>query len=72
MKEFLIAADVKVKALTCEQYIMFRGTVDVTPKNKDFKPFSVYGTWLYKPDTGYWYCNGRSFSPEILGIKEVL
>ncbi len=71
MKEVLISGGVKKKALTCEGYIMFNGTVDIIPKNTDFKPFSLFGTWLYKPDTGCWYCNGRSFTKDVVDIKEV-
>ena len=72
MKEVLISAGIKKKALDCEGYIMFIGQVDVTPKNKDITPFALFGTWLYRPDTQCWYCNGRSFTKDIVDIKEVL
>ena len=71
MKDFfyLNAGGFKNRAYQCEGYIMFRGQVNVTPKNKDLKPFVVFGTWLYKPEYKLWYCNGRSYMPDILDIK---
>lgn len=57
------------RACQCEGYIMFRGQVNVTPKNTDFKPFCLFGTWLYKPEYNCWYCNGKSFMPDILDIE---
>lgn len=57
--------------LTCEGYKMFEGTATVTPKNPAFEPFKISGTCLYRPDTNCWYCNGRSFSADIVsGIRE--
>lgn len=63
--------------LTCDGYKMFYGTVRVTPTTlpdgKRWKePFDLTGTWLYRPDTRYWYCqpdDGKvvhSFSPSLL------
>lgn len=58
--------------LTCEGYKMFKGTMRVEPKSVCFPREDVYGTWLYKPDTDYWYCNGRSYSPRIVTLVEDL
>lgn len=40
---------------------MFYGAATVTPKNPNFKPFELVGTWLYKPDCDCWYCAGHSY-----------
>lgn len=47
--------------LECEGFKMFHGTVKITPvllpNGKRWKePFDLEGVWLYRPDTGYWYC----------------
>lgn len=52
--------------LICEGYKMFKGQATIKPKNANLKPFSEYGTWLYKPDTKCWYVNGMSFADEIV------
>ena len=40
--------------LKCDGYKMFKGTVTVTPVNGK-PPYDITGTWLYRPDTEYWY-----------------
>lgn len=52
--------------LTCEGYKMFKGSAVVTPKDPRFPQITVVGTWLYKPDTGCWYCAGGSFMESIV------
>jgi hypothetical protein len=52
--------------LECEGYKMLKGIGYVKPKSAKIIPFQVYGTWLYKPDTKCWYCDGHSFSEEIV------
>ena len=52
--------------LCCEGYKMFQGSALVTPKNNTIVPFRMVGTWLYKPDTNYWYVNGHSFCKSIV------
>jgi hypothetical protein len=54
--------------LKSEGFKMFRGVMRITPKTNMFKPFEVYGTWLYRPDTGCWYCDGQSFTEDIVMI----
>lgn len=55
-------------------YKAFRGTMRVTPVNSSFKPFSVEGDFLYKPEYDCWYCNpkgggfSRSFTSDICEI----
>ena len=45
--------------LQCEGYKMFRGRMTVTPGPKATRgPYQLRGTFLYKPDIGYWYVNG--------------
>lgn len=56
--------------LQAEGYKMFRGTIKVTPKNTNIKPFELTGTWLYKSYTECWYGNGRSFPKDIVTIVE--
>ena len=48
-----------------EGYKAFRGTMNITPANPAFPPFTMDGDWLYKPDTGCWYCQGQSFPDSI-------
>jgi hypothetical protein len=45
---------------------MFKGQATVKPKCENARPFSVNGTWLYRPDTDCWYVNGMSFSKDIV------
>jgi hypothetical protein len=59
-----------MKILKCEGFIMFDGSAIVTPKTDKVKPFILTGTWLYRPDNEAWYCQGRSFSKEIVSIIE--
>lgn len=52
--------------LECEGYKMFRGAATIVPKCAAVEPFTLAGTWLYKPDTDCWYCGGRSFGADIV------
>ena len=56
--------------LKSEGYMMFRGTATIQPVNG--KPmYQMTGDWLYKPEYGCWFVNGRSFPKEIVvDIKE--
>lgn len=59
--------------LKCEGYKMCIGTAYIKPKSAKILPFEVHGTWLYRPDTKCWYCNGSSFAEDIvISIKEDL
>lgn len=65
--------------LKCDGYMMFHGTVKVTPANNR-PPFDLTGTWLFKPAwsfgtdelEGCWYCKkddggfAESYPPDIL------
>lgn len=53
-----------------EGYKAFRGTMKIVPKNPKFEPMKIRTDWLYNPNTGYWYGDGRSFLPEICKIVE--
>lgn len=59
--------------LKCEGYKMFKGSATITPLNSAIPKFTITGTWLFKPDTGCWYCGGRSFPEKIVSdfIEEV-
>lgn len=63
--------------MSCDGYIMFMGSVKVTPVIRPDgtrwrEPFFLTGTWLYRPDTKCWYCKPidggwtESWTPEIL------
>ena len=52
--------------LKCEGYKMFLGRADIVPKNPKFSPYSIHGTWLYKPEYDCWYVNGESFPASIV------
>ncbi|MBQ5317489.1 MAG: hypothetical protein J6K17_00145 [Oscillospiraceae bacterium] len=51
-----------------EGYKAFHGVMKVKPKSNEIEPFELTGDWLYKPDTGCWYGNGRSFVEEICEV----
>ncbi len=56
--------------LKCEGYKMFKGSATIKPVTK-MQPFTVTGTWLYKPEYDCWYCNGSSYPAKIVtDIKE--
>lgn len=50
--------------LKCEGYMMFRGKGTIVPVNKE--PYTITGTWLYKPEWNCWYVGGRSYPAEIV------
>jgi len=63
--------------LKCDGYMMFHGTVKVTPVLRPDgtrwkEPFDLTGTWLFKPDMECWYCHEdesgwtSSWTPDIL------
>lgn len=52
-----------------EGYKAFRGNMIVTPKNPLYPPFTMYGDWLYKPDTDCWYGCGSSYCAAICTPK---
>lgn len=56
--------------LMCEGYKMFFGTCRITPKCDTIAPYDERGTWLYRPDYDCWYCNGNSYSAEIVTVVE--
>lgn len=53
-----------------EGYKAFRGTMEITPKDSRFPSVRITGDWLYKPDTGCWYCKGSSYCDEICRVVE--
>lgn len=55
--------------LKSEGYKMFVGVMKITPKDAVWSRH-IHGTWLYKPDTDCWYCNGSSFPAECCEIEE--
>ena len=49
-----------------EGYKAFHGTMKITPvASSGMKPFEIEADWLYKPEHGCWYGDGRSFPEEI-------
>lgn len=59
------------KIISVEGYKAFRGVMQITPKNKAFQPYLLGGYWLYKADTGCWYCKGCSFTPDVCKVVSV-
>lgn len=55
-----------------EGYKAFNGEMFIKPATDAIKPFTMYGDWLYKPETKCWYGCGRSFSEKICEPKEVM
>lgn len=51
-----------------EGYKAFRGTLRISPKSPEIKPFDLEGDWLFKPETNCWYGQGRSFSATICEV----
>ena len=58
--------------LETEGYKMFCGAATWTPRNPNYPPKIITGTWLYRPDTACWYCNGTSYPAySISNLMEV-
>lgn len=57
--------------INCEGIKAFHGTATIKPKNDKFTPFDMSGDWIYKSETGCWYCRGHSFMCSIVeNIRE--
>lgn len=54
--------------IAVEGYKAFSGKMLITPRNPNFKPYTVEGDWLYKPDTNCWYCKGISYPEDVCSI----
>lgn len=54
--------------LQCEGYKMFEGTMLIKPLSSLFTEFEETGSWLYKPESKCWYCNGTSYPEKICEI----
>ena len=54
--------------LECEGYKMLKGSARIVPTT-NMEPFTMTGTWLYKPEADCWYVNGRSFMAQI--VKDI-
>ena len=55
-----------------EGYRFFTGTMLIIHPDPDTPPEKISGHWLYKPETGCWYCGGISYPEDICEIKEGL
>lgn len=53
-----------------EDYRFFTGTMLILHQDPDTPPEKISGHWLYKPETGRWYCGGMSYPAEACEIKE--
>lgn len=51
--------------IAVEGFKAFSGEMLITPRNPNFKPFTVKANWLYKPDTGCWYGKGSSYMEAV-------
>ena len=65
---FAVEAGASGKVISVEGYKAFRGTMRISPRGSE--PYELCGNWLYKPETGCWYGNGRSFPKEVCTILE--
>lgn len=65
---FAVEAGANGKVINVEGYKAFRGTMRICPRGSE--PYELCGNWLYEPDTGCWYGNGRSFPKEVCTILE--
>jgi len=69
--DHLIANGVTLqKVITVEGYKMFAGTMRICWQHPECPPQEIYGDWLYRPDTGYWYCDGKSYLADNCTIVE--
>lgn len=66
-----LSEEVEKKIISVECYKAFRGTMLVTPGNPNFKPYELYGDWLFKPDVECWYCKGCSFPRKVCRVVSV-
>lgn len=55
---------------SCEGYRFFTGTMLILNPDPDTPPEKICGDWLYKPETGCWYCGRMSYPADICEIKE--
>ena len=55
-----------------EGYRFFTGTMLILHPDPDTPPEKISGHWLYKPETGCWYCGEISYPANICEIKEGL
>lgn len=65
---FAVEAGANGKVINVEGYKAFRGTMRISPRGSE--AYELCGNWLYKPGTGCWYGNGRSFPKEVCTILE--
>lgn len=65
---FAVEAGANGKVISVEGYKAFRGTMRISPRGAE--AYDLCGDWLYKPGTGCWYGNGRSFPKEVCTILE--
>lgn len=65
---FAVEAGANGTVISVEGYKAFRGTMRISPRGAE--AYDLCGNWLYKPETGCWYGNGRSFPKEVCTILE--
>lgn len=53
-----------------EGYRFFTGTMLILHPDPDTPPEKISGHWLYKPESGCWYCGGISYLAAVCEIKE--
>lgn len=54
--------------LECEGYRMFHGAMRIYGMTHGSQ--IVVGTWLYRPDTECWYCNGTSYPRHVCKAED--
>ena len=56
--------------ISCEGYKMFRGKMNIIPKNPKLPCQEIETVWLYKPEYDCWYGNGNSYPAQICEVVE--
>lgn len=57
------------KVITVNGYRAFIGTMKI--RLEGFPEEEIYGQWLYRPDTGCWYCAGHTYTWSMCTIVSV-
>lgn len=58
------------RIIKVDGYRMFIGTMRIL-NPEDGSKEEVTGEWLYRPDTGCWYCDGRTYTWSMCTIVGV-
>ena len=57
------------KVINVNGYRAFIGTMKIRPEGEPEE--EIYGQWLYRPDTGCWYCGCHTYTWSMCTIVSV-